>query len=147
LRGLAINLTEFAGFLVGERHGHLRESWLADLRGTPENGRPLSPRQQLRYGRGFLAGAVRIRLADIAAWAGGRLDWVLVSEKRTLSAIAGAVAVMSAYTFAELGLLGLVTNAENIAAAGAGLYGAAFALRQARGVRPTPRRGDDRPPP
>jgi hypothetical protein len=138
-------LTRAAAKLAGPSHGYLQETWLADLRGIPEEGRSLSVRKQLRYARGYLRAAVRIRLADLGTRAGRRLDWALVSEKRTCTIIATVVAVMACYTFKHQGLIGLVTNAENIVVTGAGLYGAARGLRRARDVQPSQQQGPTRP--
>ena len=119
------------------RHRDLRESWLADLWRGDQGDRHLERGRRFRYIAGLVKAGVRIRLADTVAPLGGYLDHVLSSEKRTCKVIATLVIGSVAYLLGQEGLMGVVTNGENLAAMGAGLYGAALVLRHVRGIKTT----------
>jgi hypothetical protein len=110
------------------------------LRGVPEESRSLTTAAKLRYSRGFVVAAIRLRLAD-AAHHGERvldrlLDRLLASDLRMGYAATAVGLVLAIYVFTSSGLAGLVNNAEDIVVTAGALYGGAKWLRRTRGDRP-----------
>lgn len=118
--------------LAGGRQDRLLDEWTADLAGTPEEGRPLTSAQQLRYGRGCLWAAARLRSAHV-------LDDTLASTSRCAVATGGPVAVAAVLLVREEGLVALVMHADKLAYLG-GLVSLAIRwARKRRGVTPKTR--------
>jgi hypothetical protein len=132
----AQRLAAVAAWLAGGGDPDRRESWLADLPGWSEHDRPVPTARQLRHACGYFVAAARIRLSSLAACAGRGLDWVLVSDTRICVVPGITVIAMTGYLVTQYGLIGLISNAQNVVVTGGGLYGAARVLRHTRGVRP-----------
>ncbi|MFI1585541.1 hypothetical protein [Embleya sp. NPDC020630] len=128
--------TSFAAMLAGSRR-EIREAWLADLAGDPENGMVPTPKAQRRLARGFLVAAVTMRLRDLAGPLWRPVDWVLGTANRTNAVITLAVGALALYIDATDGLHALLVEAWHpCAILGAGLYGLAHWLRGIRGIEP-----------
>jgi hypothetical protein len=134
---VARGLTCLAFALVGHSRRYLRETWLADLQSVSEAGRPLTTAAKLRYSRGFVVAAIRLRLADAASHGDRLLDALLASDFRTGCVVAAMTLVPATYIFTSSGLAGLINNAEDILVTVGALYGGAKWLRRIRGDRPT----------
>jgi hypothetical protein len=137
-RRTAWTLTGLAAKLAGPRLASSRSDWLADLAGTPEEGRPLSVRAQLRYASGLLWAAVRMRLGDVARWGGRRLNWVLYTDERLFYTVLVAVVAAAVKLAVDRGATAFLENLENLAALGGGLWVSALVLRRIRGVESVP---------
>ena len=131
---LSVRLIDLAAFLAGRRRQGLRAEWQAHLAG--ESGHDPVTWPKVRQALGFLASAVRCRLADAADLAWRPADAVLRS--RTLSNLFmwGPVIVMLVAIVHHDGRFGLVADVQDPAALGAFLYGVIRTGRWWRGVKP-----------
>jgi hypothetical protein len=130
----ARNLTDFAALVAGDRGPALRDEWRAHLAG--ESGHDPATWPKVRQALGFVASAIRFRLADTADLAWRPADAVLCS--RTLSNLFVAAPVI-AMLFAIVhhdGGFGLVADIQDSAALGGFLYGVIRTGRWWRGVKP-----------
>ena len=102
---------------------------LADLAKAPR-------RAQIVYGLRVLRFSVQLRLAlkygAVNARVNTSVDWLVISESRTCKLVATVMILAGGYLFFRKGMIGVLENGENLAAIGAGLYGAAFVVRRVR---------------
>ncbi|MEU5976356.1 hypothetical protein [Streptomyces sp. NPDC047315] len=127
-------LSGFAAVLAG-RHRDMRQVWLADLAGDPENDFILTPWQRRRMAAGFVVAAVRMRAHDLLGWVWAPVDWVLLTDRRRNAAITVIVGAQAVYIVGDGGLEGLVTEVwEPCGIAGAALYVLSRFLRRVRGI-------------
>jgi hypothetical protein len=135
---LATMVVTFSARVAGHKRDHLLDDWLADLAGTPEEGRPLSSPQRFRYGRRCLWAAVRLRSGDV-------IDDTLGSNARCALAAGLPVAAAGLVLLRDGGLTSLVTHAQDLGyLAGLGLLSIKWA-RKRRGITSkTVQRSEDR---
>lgn len=129
---------EIAAQLAGQRLTADRSTWLADLVGSPEEGRPLTGRAQCRYAAGLFWAAIRMRLHDLAILAWRPMDWLLRSDERVFVATLAVAAVMVRDFYAGGGHSNLFSNWDNLFALGGSTWAATVALRRYRGITPKP---------
>ncbi|MDX2546806.1 hypothetical protein ACOT81_28100 [Streptomyces sp. WI04-05B] len=109
-RSLVGGLTGLAVAVAGERGARLRDTWMADLAGVPEEGLTLSRWQQVGHATGFVIAAVRIRSRALSEPLWRPADWLLESESRTRTLITLAVGAQVIYIQKCDGLHGLLTE-------------------------------------
>lgn len=109
-RSLVSGMTGIAVVIAGRRGARLRDTWMADLAGAPEEGLTLSRWQQVWHASGFMIAAVRIRSHAISAPLWRPIDWVLACESRTRTSITLAVGVQVIYIQKHDGFYSLVTE-------------------------------------
>ena len=133
--GLSVSgLTNLAARLAGSRRPVLQDEWRAHLSG--ESGYDPVTWPKFSQALGFLASAIRFRLADTAELAWRPADAVLGSRFLSNLFVWGPViAVLVAITHHD-GRFGLVADDQDPAALGAFLYGAIRTGRWWRGVKP-----------
>jgi hypothetical protein len=127
-------LTTLAVFLVGKKRSAVSVEWRTHLAGW--TGRGLGRRDQVSAARGFLWGAVKIRLQDAADQAWRPVDAVLGSRTLSNLFVLGPVIVTLAAIVHHDGRFGLVADIQDPIALGIFLYGAIKAGRRWRGVKP-----------
>ncbi|MEU8660194.1 hypothetical protein [Actinoplanes philippinensis] len=104
---LATMVVTFSARVAGDKRGHLLDDWLADLAGTPEEGRPLSPRQRFRYGRRCLWAALRLRSGDV-------VDATLRSDARCTVVTLVPLTAAGLMLLRDGGFTNLIGHAEDL---------------------------------
>jgi hypothetical protein len=130
----AWSLTDFAAFLAGRRRPVLRDEWRAHLSG--ESGHELATWRKVRQALGFVAAAIKLRLADAADLAWRPADAVLGSRTLSNLFVGGPVIVVLFAIVHHDGRFGLVTDIQDAGELGAFLYGVIRTGRWWRGVKP-----------
>lgn len=127
-------LTRMAVVLAGPKRAALRAEWASHLSG--ETGTGLPSRRQARDALGFVASAVRYRLADAADAAWTPVDAVLKS--RTLSNLFALMptGLAALILFRHGGTVGLLRSAESVSAIYITLYALVLAGRKYRDLKP-----------
>ncbi|MFJ5027136.1 hypothetical protein ACIQB5_03375 [Streptomyces sp. NPDC088560] len=134
-RSTVNGLTSLAVAVAGERGGRLRDTWMADLAGAPEEGLTMGRWQQVGHAAGFVIAAVRMRGRAVSAPLWRPVDWLLVSESRTRTVTTLAVGAQVVYIQKQDGLHGLLTDGWGWCAGCALALTAFFRwLRRLRGV-------------
>jgi hypothetical protein len=121
--------------VAGQQGARMRDTWMADLVGAPEDGLTLSRWGRIHHAAGFVVAALRIRSRALSAPLWRPVDWVLASDDRTNGVIATLVGPLAIYISATEGLHSLIV--AGLASCGtlwACLYGAARWLRKRRGI-------------
>ncbi|MBT2391647.1 hypothetical protein J7E87_19965 [Streptomyces sp. ISL-1] len=130
----ALRVASMAAHLAGSRRA-LRDAWLADLVGDPNNGLPLTPTEQRHLASGFVVAAIRMRAHDLLGGLWRPVDWMLAVESRTHGFIAAVVGAQAIYIVRDGGLSALATEIwEPCAILGGGLYVLTRWLRRRRGI-------------
>jgi hypothetical protein len=109
-RSLVSGLTDLAVAVAGDRGARLRDTWMADIAGAPEEGLTLSRWQQVGHAAGFMIAAIRMRSRALSEPMWRPVDWVLASESRSRSVITLAVGALVIYIVKHDGLHGLLTD-------------------------------------
>src|SRR4051812_4044494 len=125
-------LTHFAVLVAGRRRLYLLDAWNGDLAGTPEEHRPLTPDQQLRYSRRCLWAALRLRCGDL-------LDGVLASNRWCPTLGAAVISTAAVVLWTRGGAVAVWNGLGNLAILGGLLTATVKCLRTLRGIQPTPR--------
>ncbi|MFB7273925.1 hypothetical protein [Streptomyces sp. NPDC056244] len=132
---LASGTTRLAIVIAGRRGVRMRDAWLADLMGAPEDGLVLSSRDQVLHAFGFVIAAIKYRAHDIARPLWQPLDWILRKDSRTNSSITTIVGGQAIYIVGYGGIPALLTEIwEPCGILGAGLYVLTRWLRRIRGI-------------
>lgn len=130
---IASGLALSAALLVGRRHVHLREAWLADVR--DDAGKPgLSRPRGLVLGLGYLRAAIVVRSRDATDIALKPVDRLLATSKRAHAVTTIVTVVMTDYEFTRHGLDGVIGNAEGLAVVTGVVASAAAFYRKRRGL-------------
>jgi hypothetical protein len=130
----ARSLTSVAALLAGREGPALRDEWRAHLGGASGHDPVTWPK--VSQALGFVAAAVRVRLAAIAELAWRPADAVLGSRTLSNLFVCGPVTVMLVAIVHHDGRFGLVADVQDPAALGAFLYGVIRTGRWWRGVKP-----------
>ncbi|MGI5135855.1 hypothetical protein [Streptomyces sp. CA-106110] len=109
-RNLVTGLTGLAITLGGERGARLRDTWMADLAGAPEEGLTMGRWQQVGHAAGFVLAAARMRSCVMSEPLWRPVDWLLSSESRTHTTSTLAVGAQVIYIVREDGMHGLLTD-------------------------------------
>jgi hypothetical protein len=109
-RSLVTGLTGFAVAVAGARGVRLRDTWMADLAGAPEDGLTMGRWQQVGHAIGFVVAAVRMRSHALAAPLWAPADWLLATESRTRTLTALTVGGQAIYIQKTDGLYTLLTE-------------------------------------
>lgn len=141
-RFLARTLTGVASLLAGRKRLTLRDEWKAHLAG--ESGHDPVTWQKARQALGFVASAVRYRLADAADMAWRPVDAVLGSRFLSNLFVWGPVIAALAAIVRHDGRFGLVADDQDPLALGAFLYVVIKPGRWWRGVKPPEPKGQAR---
>jgi hypothetical protein len=127
-------LVDLAALLAGRKRQALRAEWRAHLAG--ESGHDPATWRKIRQALGFLASAIRFRLADAAELAWRPTDAVLGSRTLSNLFVWGPLTVTLVAIVHHDGRFGLVADIQDPAALGAFLYGVIRTGRWWRGVKP-----------
>ena len=127
-------LTDLAALLAGHRRPELRDEWHAHLGG--ESGHDPITWPNVRQALGFVAAAIKLRLADAADAAWTPADAILKSRKLSNLVVFGPTALAALFILRRLGTLGVLTSAESIVAIGGALYALIRIGRWWRNVKP-----------
>jgi hypothetical protein len=107
---LAEGLAASAVAIAGASGARMRDTWMADLIGAPEEGLAMGRLQRLRHATGFVIAALRMRARTIWAPVWKPLDWLLASESRTRSTTTLMVGAQAITIEAKSGLYVLITE-------------------------------------
>jgi hypothetical protein len=127
-------LTALAVLLAGRKRSALADEWSAHLAG--ESGHDPDTWRKVRQALGFVASAVKFRLADAADLAWRPADAVLGSRTLSNLFVWGPVVVVLVAIVHHDGRFGLVADVQDPVALGAFLYGVIKTGRWWRGVKP-----------
>lgn len=130
----AVEAVSLAAVLAGPRR-NMRDVWLADLAGVPEEGIVLTWVQQRRLARGFVVAGLRMRLHDLCSPLWRPVDWLLTTDSRTNTVTAATVGALVIYIARQDGLHTLLTEGWGwCAGCGGSLYLLFRWLRRIRGI-------------
>ncbi|MEV5449972.1 hypothetical protein [Streptomyces sp. NPDC052535] len=107
---LAVSLMALAVVLAGQRGARMRDTWMVDLIGVPEEGLTLTGWTRVRHSVGFVRAALRMRSRVALAVLWRPIDWLLATESRTSTLIALTVGAQVIYIHKHDGLYKLLTE-------------------------------------
>jgi hypothetical protein len=118
----ARGLSDIAVAVAGRIAPRSRAEWMAEQVSAE---RLLPAAARLRFDCGLVKAAVIMRLSRVFAPLLARMDAVACSETRTRKAASLSVGASAVYVFFHAGLASVISDAESLAAIGAGIYGLA----------------------
>ena len=130
----ARRLTGVAGLLAGRKRPRCRAEWHAHLAG--ESGHDPITWRKVREALGFVASALKYRLADTADAAWTPVDAILKSRMLSNLLVFGPTITAALFILHQAGKTGVVTSAGGILAVGGALYTLVRTGRWWRNVKP-----------
>jgi hypothetical protein len=129
------SLTSLAIIIVGrKRRPALRVEWRSHLAG--EAGCDQSAGRKIHAALGFVRGAAKMRLRDLADLAWRPADWILGSRLLSNLIVLLPTVVVGVIILRDAGTIGIMESMESITATGGVLYGLIRCGRWWRGLKP-----------
>ncbi|MFE3202230.1 hypothetical protein [Embleya sp. NPDC059237] len=130
----SMRATRIAAWIAGKARPHLAAEWRDHLTVDPD-AHSLGQRVRMVTALGFVVAALRMRVADCVDSAWRPVDWLLRTEARTNTLVAGAVGSLVIHLVRTDGLHDMITqNWQAPTALGAGLMVLARWLRRIRNI-------------
>lgn len=134
----ARGLTGVAARLAGRRRAAVGAEWRTHLAGY--GGHDPATWDKVPQALGFVGSAIQYRYSDVTNTAWSLIEAVLKSRLMSNVAVWLPTLILIDIVFRRDGLLGVITNAENLAVPGGLLYALIRLGRRWRGVKPPPRK-------